>query len=245
MSNGSSEGRCAGLCSLVEQSGAETDMMSGKAAVMPDGLRSLAEQRASSESDSRRRRALLGAWMLLAALFVGCAPTGGADADDQAVDAPEAGQAAEPGPADRHLPSDVDRAAILGTVQALFDALAERDGQALRDLMSPDVLMHSVERAADGVRSRGTSTLDELVSRVETSEELLTERMFDPEVRISGDLAMVWTPYDFYVGSDLSHCGADAVLLTREADDSWRIVALSWTRLQPPECELHPDGPPS
>ena len=143
----------------------------------------------------------------------------------------------------RHTPDSVDREAVLGTVQALFDALAERDGQTLRHILHPDVLMHSVERAADGTASHGTSTLEELVTRVETSEEVLTERMFDPEVRVSGDLAMVWTPYDFYIGDELSHCGADAVLLTREGD-SWRIIALSWTRLQPPTCELHPDGPP-
>ena len=141
------------------------------------------------------------------------------------------------------LPPSPTRAAILGTIQALFDALAAGDGQAIRDIMHPDVLMHSVERSADGTSSSSTSTLDQLVARVEGSEAVLTERMFDPEVRVSGDLATVWTPYDFYVGDEFSHCGADAVLLSRSGD-SWTIVALSWTRLQPPECELHPDGPP-
>ena len=29
---------------------------------------------------------------------------------------------------------------------------------------------------------------------------------------------MVWTPYDFYVGDTLSHCGADAFVLVREDD---------------------------
>ncbi len=142
-----------------------------------------------------------------------------------------------------HTPTDADRAAILGTVQSLFDALAAGEGQPLRDIMHPDVLMHSVERAADGTRSSSTSTLEQLVARVEGSEQVLTERMFDPEVRVSGDLAMVWTPYDFYVGDEFSHCGADALVLARNGD-SWTVVALSWTRLQPPECELHPDGPP-
>ena len=146
----------------------------------------------------------------------------------------------------RHVPTDADRAAILQTVQSIFDALAQGDGETLRRVMHPDVLMHSVERSADGVPSVSTSTLDQLVARVEGSETVLIERMFDPEVRISGDLAMVWTPYDFYVGDSLSHCGADAVLLARDVETrSWRIVSLSWTRLQPPECELHPDGPPT
>lgn len=148
-----------------------------------------------------------------------------------------------PAPTPRHLPSDQDRAAILSVVQSLFDALAERDGETLRALLHHDVVMRSVEVASDGERSIATSTLDDLVARVEGSEEVLTERMFNPEVRISGDLAMVWTPYDFYVGETLSHCGADVFVLVRE-EDAWRVTGLSWTRQQPPACELHPDGPP-
>ena len=151
---------------------------------------------------------------------------------------------AEETPTPRHIPSDEDRAAILSVVQSLFDALAERDGPALRALLHHDVVMRSVEAGSDGERSIATSTVDDLVARVEGSEEILTERMFDAEVRISGDLAMVWTPYDFYVGETLSHCGADVFVLVR-SDDVWRVTGLSWTRQQPPDCELHPDGPPA
>ena len=170
-----------------------------------------------------------------AALAVaGCAPS-----RDEATDASTATRA-------RHSPTAADREAVLATVQSIFDALAAGDGETLRRVMHPQVLMHSVERSADGARTVSTSTLEELVARVEGSDAVLTERMFDPEVRVSGDLAMVWTPYDFYVGDQLSHCGADGLLLARDAEtETWQIVSLSWTRLQPPECELHPDGPPA
>lgn len=171
---------------------------------------------------------------LAAVTLASCTPP----ADDPPSSPPE-----QPATTPRHLPSDEDRAAILSVVQSLFDALAERDGNTLRALLHPDVVMRSVEVAGDGERSIATSTLDDLVVRVEASEEVLTERMFDPEVRISGDLAMVWTPYDFYVGDSLSHCGADVFVLVRE-DEAWRVTGLSWTRQQPPDCELHPDGPP-
>ncbi|MCY4646410.1 MAG: nuclear transport factor 2 family protein [Gammaproteobacteria bacterium] len=142
-----------------------------------------------------------------------------------------------------HMPSDADRAAILAIVQSLFDALGERDTELLTAILHPDILMHSVELSADGERSSSTSTLEGMVGRLEAEGPRMTERMWDPEVRISGDLAMVWTPYDFYVGEDLSHCGADAFILMRAGGD-WQITSLSWTRLQPPTCELHPDGPP-
>ncbi len=110
--------------------------------------------------------------------------------------------------------------------------------------MHPDVRMHSLEQANDGTRSISISTRDDLIRRLESSKAPLIERMFDPEVRISGDLAMVWTPYDFYIGDEFSHCGADALTLARSTANSWTIIALSWTRLQPPRCALHPDGPP-
>ena len=184
---------------------------------------------------------------LAALILLGCAPAGD-DTSPTAESSPETVESpaeSTPTAAAAHVPTDADRTAILATVQALFDALAEGDGQILRDIMHPDVLMHSVERADDGSRSSSTSTRDQLIARLEGSEQILTERMWDPEVRISGDLAMVWTPYDFYVGEELSHCGADALLLTRNDDDSWLIIALSWTRLQPPVCKLHPDGPPA
>ena len=185
---------------------------------------------------------------LAALILLGCGPAGD-DTSPTAEPSPETvGSPAESGASSDsqapHMPTDADRDAILATVQALFDALAEGDGQILRDIMHPDVLMHSVERADDGSRSSSTSTRDQLIARLEGSEQVLTERMWDPEVRISGDLAMVWTPYDFYVGDTLSHCGADAFVLTRTGD-AWRITGLSWTRLQPPTCELHPDGPPA
>ena len=186
--------------------------------------------------------------VLTALVLAACAPSGGdegeAPANGAMTSAADGGAtAADAVPSTDHMASDADRAAILATVQALFDALGERDTALLRDILHPDILMHSVEHSADGERSASTSTLEGMVARLEADGPRMTERMWDPEVRISGDLATVWTPYDFYVGEDLSHCGADAFILMRDGGD-WQITSLSWTRLQPPECELHPDGPP-
>ena len=183
-----------------------------------------------------------------ALVFAACAPSGDdggeAAADGAMTSAADGGATASDAvPSADHMPSDADRAAILATVQSLFDALGERDTDLLAAILHPDILMHSVERSAAGERSASTSTLDGMVARLEADGPRMTERMWDPEVRVSGDLATVWTPYDFYVGEDLSHCGADAFILMREGGD-WQITSLSWTRLQPPECELHPDGPP-
>jgi hypothetical protein len=109
--------------------------------------------------------------------------------------------------------------------------------------MDPDVIMHYAETDATGATSFGSSTLEQLAARIQSSEVPLIERMWEPMVAISGSLASVWTPYDFYAGASFSHCGVDTATLLK-GEDGWKVVSLSWTRLQPPTCALHPVGPP-
>jgi len=140
--------------------------------------------------------------------------------------------------------STADRDAIVETVQHLFDALETGDAALLREVLDEDVVMHFWEESADGAVSEGQATVDGLATRITTSDVPLIERMWEPEVRMSGEMASVWTAYDFYAGETFSHCGVDQATLIRSGG-SWRVVALSWTRQQPPKCELHPDGPPA
>ena len=143
-----------------------------------------------------------------------------------------------------YQPSASERDEIVGALQRVFDALGSGDAELLRSVMHPDVVMHFAETNAEGQTSFGSSTLDGLANRIQSGGARLIERMWEPVVSTTGSLAMIWTPYDFYVGADFSHCGVDTATLV-EGDDGWQIVALSWTRQQPPTCELHPEGPPA
>jgi hypothetical protein len=140
-------------------------------------------------------------------------------------------------------PTTAQRAEVTHTLQRLFDALRDGDEALLRSVMDESVVMHFTE-TRDGATTSGSSTVGGLASRITGGGDPLIERMWDPIVVVSGALATIWTPYDFYVGETFSHCGVDSANLIR-TQDGWKIVALSWTRLQPPACELHPDGPPT
>ena len=166
-----------------------------------------------------------------------CTACGAADAGEDAPDAPIQSAAATP-----HMPSDTERADILAVLQAVFDGLAG-EPDLIAGVVDPDIVMQSTD-ARSGATVFGSSTLPGLLERVATGGDVMTERMWDAEVRVAGSLAMVWTPYDFYVGSEFSHCGIDVATLMRR-DDGWKIINLDWTRDVPPNCALHPDGPPS
>jgi hypothetical protein len=68
------------------------------------------------------------------------------------------------------------------------------------------------------------------------------ERMWDPEVRIQGAIAAVWTRYDFHRDGKFSHCGTDAFNLVKTAE-GWKIASAMWT-VERTGCVPSPLGPP-
>ena len=140
-------------------------------------------------------------------------------------------------------PTASERAATLAALQTFFDALETGDADLLRSVVHPEIVMRSTATNAAGENSFASSTLDDLAARLDAGGPPLIERMFDPVVRVSGAMATIWAPYDFYIGADFSHCGVDAATLMSTAE-GWQIVSLTWTRLQPPACARHPEGPP-
>lgn len=130
-----------------------------------------------------------------------------------------------------------ERAAVLAAVQRVFDAINTADPAMAREVMAPGA---HVAMLGEGGRALGVEGLTGMLAG---ATEAWVERMWDPEVRIQGDVASVWAPYDFYRDGRFSHCGVDAFQLER-ADGAWRVVSLVWVREQPPACELHPEGPP-
>ncbi len=128
--------------------------------------------------------------------------------------------------------------AVLSAVQAMFDAMEARNGDALSASMLPEGHFVAVR---DG-RSSWTGR-DDFAARLEDAPRPFYERIWDPEIRIDGSVASVWAPYDFYRGSEFSHCGTDAFLLAR-TPEGWKVSVVSYTVQQPPICDRHPEGPP-
>ena len=136
-----------------------------------------------------------------------------------------------------------DERAVLATVSTLFDAIATRDTALLRAALLPDARVLPVE-ARGGETEYGWGTAAEFARTLSSPGPALLERMWDAEVRVSGSLATVWTPYDFYVDGTFSHCGIDAFQLVR-TKGGWRIATVTYTRVRPRQrCPASPLGDP-
>ena len=119
-----------------------------------------------------------------------------------------------------------DRAAVVQVVNDLFDAMRRQDGQAMLALHMPEVALTRVtDNGAPTVR---LGSPDAFINSIVNAPAEPRERMWEPEVRIDGDLATLWAPYDFHLGDRFSHCGVDALQLVR-TNAGWRIAAIAYT----------------
>ncbi|HEY8591555.1 MAG TPA: nuclear transport factor 2 family protein [Sphingomicrobium sp.] len=120
-----------------------------------------------------------------------------------------------------------DERAVTATVQSFFDALAARDQKKILDLVvAKGSISGHGERA--GKAQSFTDSWPAWVTDLGQGKERLDERMQNPEVRIRGNMASVWSAYTFHIDGKFSHCGYDHFDLARLAG-KWRIVNLSFT----------------
>ena len=124
---------------------------------------------------------------------------------------------------------DADHAAVLATVQKVFDAMRTRD----------TVLLHSAFDTSArlvGVSTRGTpavtlNTVSQFAAGISRAPQgdVWHERMYEPEVRVDGPIAQVWGYYTFHRNGSFSHCGVDAFMLLKVGSE-WKITQLADSR---------------
>ncbi|MDH4131365.1 MAG: hypothetical protein OEV95_06125 [Gemmatimonadota bacterium] len=146
---------------------------------------------------------------------------------------------ASPAALSSQAPAD-DRAAVLAVADSALAAVTRSDFVGLTELMLDSAVTFSA-RERNGQIGLRFETRAQM--RAVPAGGNYVERGFRPLVHISGPLAVVWLPYDFYLDGNWSHCGVDAFTLLK-AEGRWRIATLVWSVEQPPACEPHPDGPP-
>ncbi|MGH7502096.1 MAG: Type 1 glutamine amidotransferase-like domain-containing protein [Longimicrobiales bacterium] len=128
---------------------------------------------------------------------------------------------------EKHPPLDPAIREAVSTVQQLFDAMRASDTAAVRSVFHPDAKVF-VPSAGPTPSSIRVSGVDDFVRSIASASIRYDERFRDPDVVVDGNLAAVWTYYDFFRGETFSHCGIDAFHLAR-LDDEWKILQIAYT----------------
>ncbi len=123
-----------------------------------------------------------------------------------------------------------DEKEVLKVVVHLFDGMRAGDSSMVSSCFHHQIDMFTsyTNKAGEAVLKK--DDVQKFINAVGTPhEEVWDEKIWDTEIRIDGNLAQVWTKYGFYLDDKFSHCGVDAIHLTR-TKDGWKIFHLSDTR---------------
>jgi hypothetical protein len=124
---------------------------------------------------------------------------------------------------------EADRAAVLATVQKVFQAMRTRDTTLLTQAFDSSARLVGVStRGVPAVRLLLPSAFGAAIVSARPGD-VWNERIWDPEVRIDGDVAQVWAYYTFHLNNTFSHCGVDAFMLVKIGSE-WKITQLADSR---------------
>lgn len=151
----------------------------------------------------------------------------------------QVGEAAE-GPVPGHLPGE--EAAVLAVVDQFMTAISTNDLELMASVQLPDGMTYRAGPAKDGgveVIGRPNSYW---VQTERADGRARIERYWSPTVLVRGHIAVVWTPYEFWLDGKRSHCGIDTFDLLK-LDGRWRVANAMWT-VEPEGCaSLDPPAP--
>lgn len=125
--------------------------------------------------------------------------------------------------------SDV-KEAVLVPVHQLFDGMRAGDSSMVRAAFHPTARLQTTYTDKEGIPQISTGDLSKFLVQIGTPhEQMYDEQIWGYEVMIEDNLATVWTPYTFYLGEQLSHCGINAFQIAKTSD-GWKIIQIADTR---------------
>ena len=112
-------------------------------------------------------------------------------------------------------------------VDTFFEGFHEGDTLKMRSVMLADVPMQSVFSTNQGEEKINSSDANNFLTAIAIrgADQKWEEKLLDYKVSVDGNLAHVWTPYEFYLNGNFSHCGANAFTMAKTAE-GWKIVHI-------------------
>jgi hypothetical protein len=146
--------------------------------------------------------------------------------------------AAQAAPAPARAQSNPDQ--VMAVVRRLFEGMRQADSIKARSVFAEGARFASVADR-NGTQAIQYSPVDGFVTSIGRSGGRLDERIYDPQVHVDDNIAVVWAPYTLYVGGAIQHCGVDLIDFLR-INGEWKITQLADTR-RTTGCRDVPPGP--
>ena len=119
---------------------------------------------------------------------------------------------------------------VKATINRFFEGMKTGDTSLIRSSLTEGVIFQSVAKTKEGATFVKTENVSEFFTSISKAEKgSLDERITFKSVEVDGDLAIAWTPYQFYYNGNFLHCGANSFQVVK-LNGEWRIQYIIDTR---------------
>ena len=115
-------------------------------------------------------------------------------------------------------------------IAKLFTSMKASDEQGILSCFADQAIMQSIIKDKEGknsIKSDGVAGFAAFVGK--QPKGAADERIVFETIKIDGELAVAWTPYQFFYNGKFSHCGVDAFGLIK-VNGAWKIHYLIDTK---------------
>lgn len=120
-----------------------------------------------------------------------------------------------------------ENAAIKSVIETFFKGLQNGDTITMKPTLHKEIKIQTTGTNPKGVNFLMTSKKESLLVNIAKKNPNVTyeEKLLSYDIKIDGNLASVWTPYEFYLNGKFSHCGANSFQLYNN-NGAWEIIYL-------------------
>jgi hypothetical protein len=122
----------------------------------------------------------------------------------------------------------------LAVVNKLFAEMEAHNPPGIVALWTPEAILAAAIKNKEGKSIIRSFPVETFSKNFAEKKGEIKEDMYAPEVKIFGDLALVFGRYVFFIDAKISHCGVNAFHLVR-TDAGWKIANAS-TTIEPQGC---------
>ena len=132
--------------------------------------------------------------------------------------------------------------AIKNVIDSFFEGLHYGDSSKIRTTIHKDLKIQTTSLTKDGKKILRTQKANDFLTAIANKkpENTYFEKLLSYDIKIDGNLASVWTPYEFYLNEKFSHCGANSFQLF-DNNGRWEIIYLVDMRRRSDCSALNPE----
>ncbi len=112
-------------------------------------------------------------------------------------------------------------------IDTFFEGLHKGDSSIVSSTLHANVKIQTTFTNKEGLKVLKDQKKLELLKGIsgKKKEDVYFEKLLSYDIKINGNLASVWTPYEFYFNEKFSHCGANSFQLFNN-NGKWEIIFL-------------------